>query len=188
MDDKELVSLIVEQGKVDEGFRVLLKTYQERVYWHIRKMVYDHDDANDIAQNTFIKIYKNLNKFKGDSKLYSWIYRIATNEAITFINQKKKRDDVSFEDVSYSLAQNLEADEFFDGDEIEVLLQQCIAQLPEQQRLVFQMKYFDDMKYEEIAEVLQKSIGGLKANYHHAVKKIKELLEMKTVNNQNIIQ
>ncbi len=183
MDDKELVDLIVKQGKVDEGFRVLLKTYQERIYWHIRKMVYNHDDANDVTQNTFIKIYKNLKNFKGDSKLYSWIYRIATNEAITFINKKKKRNDVSFEEVSYSLAQNLESDVFFEGNEIESVLQRSVAQLPEQQRLVFQMKYFDDMKYEEIAEILQRSVGGLKANYHHAIKKIKEFIKLEMVKN-----
>lgn len=188
MDDKELVDLIVKQGEVEKGFSILLKTYQQRIYWHIRKIVYDHDDANDITQNTFIKIYKSLENFKGDSKLYSWIYRIATNEAITFINHKKKRDAMSFEEVSYALAQNLEADEFFDGDAIEIVLQRCIAQLPEQQRLVFQMKYFDEMKYEEMADILQKSVGGLKANYHHAVKKIKELLEIETINNQNIAQ
>ncbi len=188
MDDKTLVNLIVKEGKVEEGFRILLKSYQERIYWHVRKMVYDHDDADDITQNTFIKIYKNLKNFKGDSKLYSWIYRIATNEAITFINQKRKRDDISFEEVSYSLAQNLESDEFFDGDEVEILLQRCIAQLPEQQRLVFQMKYFDEMKYEEIADILQKSVGGLKANYHHAVKRIKELIEIEASNNQTVIQ
>lgn len=183
MGDKELVNLIVKQGKVDEGFRILLKSYQERIYWHVRKMVYHHDDADDITQNVFIKIYKSLNHFKGDSKLYTWIYRIATNEAITFINQKKKRNHVDFEDVSYSLAQNLESDEFFDGDEAELFLQKCVAQLPEQQRLVFQMKYFDEMKYEEIADILQKSVGGLKANYHHAVKRIKELIEIEASNN-----
>ncbi len=188
MDDKTLVNLIVKEGKVEEGFKILLRSYQERIYWHVRKMVYDHDDANDITQNTFIKIYKNLKNFKGDSKLYSWIYRIATNEAITFINQKRKRDDISFEEVSYSLAQNLESDEFFDGDEVEILLQRCIAQLPKQQRLVFQMKYFDEMKYEEIANILQKSVGGLKANYHYAIKRIKELIEIETSNNQTVIQ
>ena len=185
MDDKTLVDLIVNKGEVDEGFRTLLKMYQERVYWHIRKMVFDHDDANDITQNTFIKIYKNLNNFKGDSKLYSWIYRIATNESITFINQKKKRNQTSFEEISYSLSENLESDIFFDGDEIELILHRSIAQLPEQQRIVFQMKYFDDMKYEEISEILQKSVGGLKANYHHAVKKIKQLIEVEALTNQN---
>ncbi|MFV0530962.1 MAG: RNA polymerase sigma factor [Flavobacteriales bacterium] len=181
MNDKELVDLIIKKKQTEEGFRILLKMYQERVYWHIRKMVYNHDDADDVTQNTFIKVYKNLKKFKGDSKLYSWIYRIATNEAITFINQKKKKEQVRFEEVSYSLTQNLESDVFFEGDEMEIILQRCIAQLPEQQRLVFQMKYFDDMKYEEMAEILQKSVGGLKANYHHAVKKIKELVEVEVL-------
>lgn len=174
-DRGEEILTLYKQNQ-EAAFRLLVKEYSKPIYYHVRRMVYDHDDANDITQNVFIKIYQNLNKFKGDSKLYSWIYRIATNETITFLNQKAKKNNVSFEEVSYDLAQNLESDAFFEGDKAELKLQKAIAQLPEKQRLVFQMKYFEEMKYEEISEILDTSVGALKASYHHAVKKIEELI------------
>ncbi|MBT8253002.1 MAG: RNA polymerase sigma factor [Flavobacteriaceae bacterium] len=150
--------------------------YKERLYWHIRKMVISHDDTDDVLQNTFIKVYRNIDKFKGDSKLYSWMYRIATNEAITQINKNAKRHQISNEEVQQNAVQNLKADVYFEGDEIQLKLQHAIATLPEKQRLVFNMKYFDDMKYKDISDVLETSEGALKASYHLAVKKIERYL------------
>lgn len=164
------------QADANAGFRILLKEYQKPVYYHIRQMVYDHEDANDITQNVFVKIYKNISGFKGDSKLYTWIYRIATNEALNFINSKKRRQNVSYEDVAYELSSNLEADAYFNGDEAALKLEQAVSQLPEKQQLIFRMKYFEEMKYEEISEILDITVGGLKSNYHHAVKKLEKFL------------
>lgn len=154
------------------AFRCLISQYKERLYWHIRKIVLSHDDADDVLQNTFIKIFKSIDNFKAESKLYSWMYRIATNEAITFINKKAKENKVDITDYQQKLANNLEDDNWFSGDEVQVILQKAIATLPQKQQLVFNMKYFDEMKYNEISEILETSIGGLKASYHHAVKKI----------------
>ncbi|MDO5654563.1 MAG: RNA polymerase sigma factor [Flavobacteriaceae bacterium] len=173
--DKDILKLI----KTDEnaGFRLLLKEFQQPVYFHIRQMVYNHDDANDITQNVFLKVYRNLSSFKGESKLFTWIYRIATNEALNFIQQKSRKNNVSFEDVSYELSKNLEADIYFDGDEAAIRLEQAVSQLPEKQQLIFRMKYFEELKYDEIAEILDISVGGLKSNYHHAVKKLENFLK-----------
>lgn len=160
----------------DKAFRQLVAQYKERLYWHIRRIVLDHDDADDVLQNTFLKIYKNINSFKGESALFSWMYRIATNEALTFLNQKAKKAHISTETLQGSLAGNLEADVYFEGDAIQLKLQKAIATLPEKQRLVFNMKYFQELKYEEISEILETSVGALKASYHHAVKKIEDYL------------
>lgn len=172
--DEEILNLI--QQNIDKGFRLLLKEFQQPVYYHVRQMVYNHEDANDITQNAFIKIYKNIGKFEGKSKLFTWIYRIATNEALNFIQQKARKNHVNYEDVAYEMSKNLEADAFFNGDEAELKLEQAVAQLPEKQRLVFKMKYFENMKYGEISEVLETSVGALKASYHHAVKKLESFL------------
>ncbi len=153
-----------------------MSQYKERLYWHIRKIVISHDDADDVLQNTFIKVYRNINNFKAESKLYSWMYRIATNESITFINKRAKQNAVDVNDMQYKLAENLEADVYFDGDEMQLQLQKAIAILPQKQQLVFNMKYFDDMKYKDISEILETSVGALKASYHHAVKKIEKFL------------
>ena len=161
----------------EQAFRTLMSQYKERLYWHIRKIVISHDDADDVLQNTFIKVYRNINNFKAESKLYSWMYRIATNESITFINKRAKQNAVDVNDMQYKLAENLEADVYFDGDEMQLQLQKAIAILPQKQQLVFNMKYFDDMKYQEISEVLDTSVGALKASYHHAVKKIENYLK-----------
>ncbi|MGA1386644.1 MAG: RNA polymerase sigma factor, partial [Flavobacteriaceae bacterium] len=150
--------------------------YQERLYWHIRRLVLNHDDADDVVQNTFVKIFQNINGFKGESQLYSWMYRIATNEALNFIKSNAKKQTISSQDYLNLKVEQLQSDVYFDGDEMEIKLQQALAQLPEKQRLVFQMKYFDDLKYEDISEILGTSIGALKANYHHAVTKIKDFL------------
>ncbi len=159
------------------GFRNLIQAYKERMYWHIRKIVISHDDADDVLQNTFIKIFKNIDNFKGDSKLYSWMYRIATNEAITFINKKAKEQHQDVSDYKHHLISNLNSDLWFSGDEIQYILQQAIATLPEKQQLVFNMKYFDDLKYHEISDILSTSIGALKASYFHAVKKIEQFIK-----------
>ncbi|MCB0684874.1 MAG: sigma-70 family RNA polymerase sigma factor [Saprospiraceae bacterium] len=151
----------------DHAFRDLLELYQERIYWHIRKFVFEHEDANDIVQNTFIKAYRGLDGFKGDAKIYTWLYRIASNESITFLNKNKKRQSGSLD-----AAQALEADAFFDGDEAQMMLQKALGELPDKQRLVFNMKYYDDMTYQQMSEILDTSVGALKASFHHAVKKI----------------
>lgn len=154
-----------------------MNTYKERLYWHIRRIVLNHDDADDVLQNTFIKVFRNIDGFKGDSKLYSWIYRIATNESLTFLKQKSKKAGISDEELKQSLVENLQSDVYFEGDEIQLKLQKAMATLPDKQKLVFNMKYFQEMKYEEISEVLETSVGALKTSYHLAVKKIETYLK-----------
>lgn len=172
----EEIFLKTYKSAPDKAFKMLLEKYQERLYWHIRKIVISHENADDVLQNTFIKIWKGLENFNRQSNLYTWMYRIATNEALTHLKQQRKHslNHVS-EDVSYLVA-GLEADPYFNGNEIELKLQKALAKLPDKQRLVFNMKYFDNMKYDEISEILNTSVGGLKASYHIAVKKIKEYL------------
>lgn len=159
------------------AFEVLVNTYKERLYWHIRRIVLNHDDADDVLQNTFIKVYQNIDGFKGDSKLYSWMYRIATNEALTFLKKKSNKLKISDTEYQDRMVKNLQADVYFEGDEIQLKLQKAVATLPEKQKLVFNMKYFQEMKYEDISEVLNTSVGGLKASYHLAVKKIESFLK-----------
>jgi RNA polymerase sigma-70 factor (ECF subfamily) len=159
------------------AFEVLVNTYKERLYWHIRRIVINHDDTDDVLQNTFIKVYKNINGFKGDSQLYSWMYRIATNEALTFLKKKANKLGIGDTELQERIVSNLQADVYFDGDEIQLKLQEAIAKLPEKQKLVFNMKYFQEMKYEEISEILNTSVGGLKASYHLAVKKLESYLK-----------
>ncbi len=174
-------NLLIQQLKnaqtQDKAFRELMSLYKERLYWHIRKIVISHDDTDDVLQNTFVKVYRSITNFKGDSKLYSWMYRIATNEAITFINKRAKERKVDMNEMQHQLVENLHADVYFDGSDIQIQLQKAIASLPQKQRLVFNMKYFDDMKYKDISEVLETSVGALKASYHHAVKKIEYILK-----------
>nr|WP_262910987.1 RNA polymerase sigma factor [Flaviramulus multivorans] len=160
----------------NQAFKALLTLYKERLYWHIRNIVKSHDDADDVLQNTFIKIFKNINGFKGDSKLYSWMYRIATNESITFINNKAKQLQITNEEVQQLAITNLASDVYFEGDEIQLKLQKAIATLPEKQQLVFNMKYFENIKYSDMSEILETSEGALKASYHLAVKKIESYL------------
>lgn len=176
LTDKELLDQFKNPETQNYAFNLLVRQYQKRLYWHIRKILIDHDDTDDVLQNVFIKVWKNLDKFKGDSQLYTWLYRIATNESITFLNQKKKRAGVPLDEVSSFLANNLQSDSYFKGDEIEAKLQKAILTLPDKQRIVFNMKYFDAMKYEEMSGVLETSVGALKASYHHAVKKIEQYL------------
>ncbi len=172
-----LVQQLKHKDSQAKAFEILVDTYKERLYWHIRRIVLDHDDADDVLQNTFIKVFKSIEGFKGESKLYSWMYRIATNESLTFLKVKARKLGVSSEAMQEKMANNLQADVYFEGDEIQLKLQKAIATLPEKQKLVFNMKYFEEMKYEEISEVLETSVGGLKASYHLAVKKIEQFLK-----------
>lgn len=175
--EETLVQELKQEESRAKAFEVLVNTYKERLYWHIRRIVLNHDDTDDVLQNTFIKIYRNIDNFKGESKLYSWMYRIATNESLTFLKQKSKKMGVSDQELKDRLVENLEADVYFEGDEIQLKLQKALASLPDKQKLVFTMKYFQEMKYEEISEVLGTSVGGLKASYHLAVKKIETYLK-----------
>lgn len=175
-DDAKLLTQLQSNNSKELAFKILVKRYKERLYWHIRKIVISHDDTDDVLQNTLIKIIINIDKFKGDSKLYTWMYRIATNESITFLNSKAKRNQVSNKTLKENALQNLLADVYFDGDEIQLKLQKAIAQLPRIQQLVFNMRYFDDIKYKDMSEILETSEGALKASYHIAVKKIKNYL------------
>lgn len=172
-----LVAQLKNKQTKEIAFRELIKQYKERLYWHIRKIVVFHDDADDVLQNTFIKIFNNIDKFNEQSKLFSWMYRIATNESITFINKRAKERNLDISDYQQHLASTLESDDFFTGDEIQAILQKAIATLPQKQQLVFNMKYFDELKYEEISEILETSVGGLKASYFHAVKKIEHYIK-----------
>jgi len=177
VEEKELVLALQTVSQKEKAFRELVSQYKERLYWHIRKIVLNHDDTDDVLQNTFIKIFKNVHHFKGDSKLFTWMYRIATNEAITFINKKAKQKNITIEGVKELLISKLESDVYFEGDAIQLQLQKAIATLPQKQQLVFNMKYFENHTYENLSEILNTSVGGLKSNYHLAVKKITAFLK-----------
>lgn len=172
MEEKEFIQNLLNPKAQNEAFQKLLLDYQRPLYNHIRNIVLNHDDADDVLQNTFVKVFQNLKNFKGESKLFSWIYRIATNEAITFINKKAKQNGITNEFLQAKIVENLEADSHFDGDAIQIKLQKAIVNLPEKQQLVFKMRYFEEIKYEEMSTILGTSVGALKASYHHAVKKI----------------
>jgi RNA polymerase sigma factor (sigma-70 family) len=178
LNDKELLEKLRSDETRTYGFNLLVREYQERIYWHIRKMVIDHDDSDDLVQEVFIKVWKNLDKFRADAQLYTWIYRIATNECLTFLDKKKRRYFLPIGDVEGELLQKMDNSPHVDGDEIQMKLQRALLKLPNKQRLVFNMKYFDDMKYDDIAEITNTSVGALKASYHHAVKKIEENINL----------
>jgi RNA polymerase sigma-70 factor (ECF subfamily) len=176
MNEQLLVAQLKDTRTAEQGFKTLMSLYKKRLYWHIRNMVFNHDDADDILQETFIKVYKNIDSFKGESKLYSWLYRIATNESINFLNKKAKTLQMDNLELQDYLIQNLKTDVYFEGDDIQLKLHKAIATLPDKQQLVFKMRYFEEMKYEEISEILETSVGALKANYHHAAKKIEQFI------------
>jgi RNA polymerase sigma factor (sigma-70 family) len=177
VEDSEILEKFAQENTRDEAFRLLLTKYQQKIYWHIRRMVIDHDDTDDLVQDVFIKVWKSLANFRSDSQLFTWLYRIATNESITFLNRKKMRNSVSLDDsTGNDLIETLAESPYFDGDEAQMKLQKALLTLPEKQRLVFNMKYFDDLKYEEISEILGTSVGALKASFHIAVKKIEHIL------------
>jgi len=171
-NEKEFIAQLLDPKTQNEAFKKLLADYQKPLYSHIRNIVLNHDDADDVLQNTFVKVFQFLKNFKGESKLFSWMYRIATNEALTFLNQKAKLSGLTSEALQNKTIDNLKADTYFDGDDIQIKLHKAIITLPEKQQLVFKMKYFQELKYEEIAEIVGTSVGALKASYHHAVKKI----------------
>jgi RNA polymerase sigma factor (sigma-70 family) len=171
-EEEELIQQLLNPKTQNEAFQKLLLAYQKPLYNHIRNIILNHDDTDDVLQNTFIKVFQNLKNFKGESKLFSWMYRIATNEALTFLNQKAKKGGISSETLQNKTIDNLKSDSYFDGNEIQIKLQKAIVTLPEKQQLVFKMKYFEELKYEQISEILGTSVGALKASYHHAVKKI----------------
>ncbi len=174
--DDELLKMFHEGDNPVYAFNLIVRKYQEMVYWHVRRLVIVHEDANDIVQDVFVKVWQSLSKFRKDSALYTWIYRIATNEALSFLKKKKRRMFLSVGDVSKQLEESLESDVYYQGSEIERKIQKAILSLPEKQRVVFNLRYFDEMKYEEMAEVLNTSAGSLKASYHHAVKKIEKFI------------
>lgn len=176
VDDKVILELFRDEKSRNTALSHLISKYQQRLYWHIRKIVIDHDDSDDVLQNTFIKIWKGLENFKEDSQLYTWIYRIATNEALTLLRQKQRMNTSSIHPIEYELSKNLESDNYFTGDEIQLKLQQAILTLPEKQRIVFNMRYYDETPYEEMSQILETSVGALKASYHIAAKKIEEIL------------
>lgn len=177
MEDKDLIEKLSNDESRNFGFNQLVRKYQERIYWHVRKMVIDHEDANDLVQDIFVKVFKNLDKFREDAQLYTWIYRIATNECLTYLNKKRKRFFLPIGDVEGELNKKLDSSPHIDGDVVQLKLQRALLKLPDKQRMVFNMKYFDDMKYDEIADITETSVGALKASYHHAVKKIEEFLK-----------
>lgn len=179
IDEQQLIKDLQNPATAKAGFDTLMRTYGEQLYWQIRKMVLSHDDANDLLQNCFLKAWNNLGNFRGDAKLSTWLYKIAVNESINFLNKERNRQHITGGDDAEFLASHLEADEYFDGDEVEKELQKAILSLPEKQRLVFNMKYYEEMKYEEMSEILGTSVGALKASYHHAVKKIEKYMESK---------
>ena len=176
-DEKELIAKLKSGSGKEQAFQILVKTYQQRLYWHIRKIVMNHDDTDDILQNVFIKVWKNIDSFREDSSLFTWLFRIATNESLSHLQKQRRHSVVSMNEMSDYLTDSLETDVYFEGDEIQRKFQLAILQLPNKQRIVFNMKYFDEMKYEEISEVLKTSVGALKASYHFAVKKIEEFLK-----------
>ncbi|MGB0839040.1 MAG: RNA polymerase sigma factor [Chitinophagales bacterium] len=177
ISDQEILSKFADPVTKESAFSLLVRKYQEKIYWHVRRIVVDHEDANDVVQNVFIKVWRNLGKFKQNSKLYTWLYRIATNESLTFINQRKRKSVSPLETDDYDLAAQLKADPYFDGNDIQIKLQGAIDRLPDKQRTVFLMRYYEEMKYDDMSEVLDTSVGALKASYHHAVKKIEKYLK-----------
>ena len=176
LDDQELLRQFKDPSSKEKGFTGIIKKYQEKLYWHIRRMVVDHEDANDVLQNMFIKVWNALDNFREDSQLYTWLYRIATNESLSYIEQQKKRASVSLGDVENGLSNKLKAEKNYDSNKIEWKLQMAMQQLPEKQRVVFNLRYYDEMPYQEMSVVLETSEGALKASYHHAVKKIEDYI------------
>jgi RNA polymerase sigma factor (sigma-70 family) len=176
-DDKELLHQFRTPATKERAYTALIRKYQEKLYWHIRRMVVDHDDANDVLQNMLIKVWNGLEQFREDSQLYTWLYRIATNESLSFLEQQKKRSTISMTDVEEGLSNKVRSETNFDANQLEWRLQLAIQQLPEKQRLVFNLRYFDEMPYQEMSRILETSEGALKASYHHAAKKIEEFIK-----------
>lgn len=176
MEDQDILAKFRDPAARNVAFNQLVRKYQTKVYWHIRKMVVDHDDADDLTQDVFVKVWKHLENFRQDASLYTWIYRIATNECLSFLASKRRKFFLPLNDVGAELAAKMEADPGLAGDDIELRLQKAILKLPDKQRLVFNLRYYDEMPYEQMAEVTGTSVGALKASYHHAAKKIEQFI------------
>lgn len=176
-NEKEIIALLQDPTRQREAFECIVREYSEQLYWQIRRLVLSHEDANDILQNTFIKAWTNIEYFRGDAKMSTWLYRIALNECLTFLNKQRASNQLSIDDADMEMLNKLESDTYFDGDDTQKIFLQAIHTLPEKQQIVFNLKYFKEMKYEEISEIVGTSIGALKASYHHAVKKIEAFLE-----------
>ena len=176
-NEKEIIALLQDPLRQREAFEQIVKEYSEQLYWQIRRMVFSHEDANDLLQNTFVKAWLNIDYFRGDAKMSTWLYRIAFNECLTFLNKQRANNQISIDEINAEMIGKLESDLYFDGDATQKAFLKAIQSLPEKQRIVFNLKYFKEMKYEEISEILGTSIGGLKASYHHAVKKIEAFIE-----------
>ena len=177
LQEKEIIALLQDPERQREAFGHIVQKYSKPLYWQIRRLILSHDDTNDILQNTFIKAWLNIDYFRGDAKMSTWLYRIAFNECLTFLNHKRMEGQVSIDDIDTEVLNKLESDTYFNGDEIQKTFMRAVHQLPEKQQMVFNLKYFKEMKYEEISEILGTSIGALKASYHHAVKKIVNFLK-----------
>jgi RNA polymerase sigma-70 factor (ECF subfamily) len=175
--DKELLAQFSNSNTKEKGFTAIVRKYQEKLYWHIRRMVIEHADADDVLQNVFIKVWKGLDNFREDSQLYTWLYRIATNETLSFLEKQKRTATQSLSDLETSLENKIKADSYFDSNQLEWRLQIAIQELPEKQRLVFNLRYYDAMPYEKMSQILETSEGALKASYHHAAKKIETFLK-----------
>lgn len=178
IDEKRLVELLKDESTAHKAFETLVDIYSEPLYWQIRKLVIGHEDSNDLLQNVFLKAWKNIHNFRGEAKLSTWLHKIAINESLNYLHQEKQKRELTDDSGDDFLLNKIEAESFLDGEALEVALQKAIASLPEKQRLVFNMRYFDEMKYEDISEILGTSVGALKASYHHAVKKITGKLEI----------
>lgn len=175
-NEEIIVAQLQDPRRCREAFALVVRHYSQSLYWQIRKMVVSHDDADDLLQNTFLKTWSSISYFRAEARLSTWLYRIAINETLTFLAKQRQQNNIPIDGEDSFLAERLESDEWFDGDEIQRLLQEAILRLPEKQRLIFNMHYFDEMKYEDISRILGTSVGALKASYHHAVKKIEEYL------------
>lgn len=176
-NEREILALLQDESTQRRGFEMIVAQYSEPLYWQIRRMVLSHDDANDLLQNTFFKAWANIDYFRAEAKLSTWLYRIALNECLTFLNKQRAATNVSLDDPEADVLQRLEGDAYFSGDRAQMLLQKALLTLPEKQRMVFNLKYYQEMKYEDMSDIFGTSVGALKASYHHAVKKIEKFLE-----------
>lgn len=176
-NEREVIALLQDEETVRKGFEMIVAEYSELLYWQIRRLVLSHEDANDLLQNTLIKAWTNIEYFRGDAKLSTWLYRIAFNECLTFLNKQKNVNNIAIDDPEASIIRRLESDSYFSGDKVQLLLQKALLTLPEKQRMVFNLKYYQEMKYEEMSDIFGTSVGALKASYHHAVKKIEKFIE-----------
>lgn len=181
-NEKEIIALLQDPARQKEAFECIVNEYSEQLYWQIRRMVLSHEDANDLLQNTFIKAWTNLEYFRAEAKMSTWLYRIALNECLTFLNKQRATNQLSIDDADADMVNKLESNTYFNGDETQILFQKALLTLPEKQRIVFNLKYFQEMKYEDMSEILGTSIGALKASYHHAVKKIENFFKRMPLN------